>query len=112
TASSQPIRSYLIAPSTYVSRFPYTTLFRSLRLGHGAGLLGLEDLEIAGDRSEGRRQLMRQVLHELATPLTPITGYLKILKSEKTDRKSTRLNSSHVAIAYAVFCLKKKNNKH
>src|SRR5690625_6859678 len=28
------------------------------------------------------------------------------------DRKSTRLNSSHVAISYAVFCLKKKNNKH
>src|SRR5207253_8395493 len=29
----------------------------------------------------------------------------------ETDRKSTRLNSSHVAISYAVFCLKKKNNK-
>src|SRR5207253_6814263 len=29
----------------------------------------------------------------------------------KTDRKSTRLNSSHVAISYAVFCLKKKNNR-
>src|SRR5690625_6185576 len=29
-----------------------------------------------------------------------------------TDRKSTRLNSSHVAISYAVFCLKKKNHKH
>src|SRR5690625_6463448 len=33
------------------------------------------------------------------------------LKSNITDRKSTRLNSSHVAISYAVFCLKKKNNK-
>src|SRR5439155_8918950 len=31
-----------------------------------------------------------------------------VVKSEKTDRKSTRLNSSHVAISYAVFCLKKK----
>src|SRR5437870_8309040 len=32
-------------------------------------------------------------------------------KQLHTDRKSTRLNSSHVAISYAVFCLKKKNNK-
>src|SRR5690625_3005265 len=35
-------------------------------------------------------------------------GVLKSLMSEKVDRKSTRLNSSHVAISYAVFCLKKK----
>src|SRR5260221_14224906 len=38
--------------------------------------------------------------HELRTPLTAI----------KTDRKSTRLNSSHTVISYAVFCLKKKNS--
>src|SRR5690625_5641108 len=35
---------------------------------------------------------------------------IKALPSLKRDRKSTRLNSSHVAISYAVFCLKKKNN--
>src|SRR5690606_41442819 len=44
---------------------------------------------------------------------TTITGYNKL--KEKyfygIDRKSTRLNSSHVKISYAVFCLKKKNNK-
>src|SRR5207253_11117621 len=34
------------------------------------------------------------------------------LAAERLDRKSTRLNSSHVAISYAVFCLKKKNNKN
>src|SRR5439155_11288988 len=33
-------------------------------------------------------------------------------RETKRDRKSTRLNSSHVAISYAVFCLKKKKNKH
>src|SRR5260221_5017598 len=33
------------------------------------------------------------------------------LKANKTDRKSTRLNSSHTVISYAVFCLKKKKNK-
>src|SRR5690625_6238759 len=35
---------------------------------------------------------------------------LRILEKMRTDRKSTRLNSSHVAISYAVFCLKKKKN--
>src|SRR5690625_5511953 len=37
------------------------------------------------------------------------TPTLKTPEAEETDRKSTRLNSSHVAISYAVFCLKKKN---
>src|SRR5690554_7637315 len=36
---------------------------------------------------------------------------LKSIHNEKTDRKSTRLNSSHVRISYAVFCLKKKKKK-
>src|SRR5690625_2569150 len=39
------------------------------------------------------------------------TLYWWWILSEKKDRKSTRLNSSHVAISYAVFCLKKKNTK-
>src|SRR5690554_1408785 len=37
-------------------------------------------------------------------------GYIRFIKSRKEDRKSTRLNSSHVRISYAVFCLKKKKN--
>src|SRR5690625_5632339 len=39
------------------------------------------------------------------------TNPLRILDSKVRDRKSTRLNSSHVAISYAVFCLKKKNRR-
>src|SRR5690606_39401003 len=35
-----------------------------------------------------------------------------IMRAKAKDRKSTRLNSSHVKISYAVFCLKKKNNQH
>src|SRR5207253_10651831 len=42
------------------------------------------------------------------TPLPPLFCVLKELKLWRLDRKSTRLNSSHVAISYAVFCLKKK----
>src|SRR5437660_6639434 len=60
--------------------FPYTTLFRS------------SDCWIFGD-----------TLEHLKDP-QPVQDRPRILK----DRKSTRLNSSHVAISYAVFCLKKK----
>src|SRR5690554_896832 len=38
--------------------------------------------------------------------------YIKVFKKDKEDRKSTRLNSSHVRISYAVFCLKKKKKKN
>src|SRR5690625_7044671 len=38
-------------------------------------------------------------------------AYVKLLIASEEDRKSTRLNSSHVAISYAVFCLKKKKTK-
>src|SRR5438067_9717995 len=63
--------------------FPYTTLFRS--------------------HLPGTRFLRRSVLHLSSAPLTSARP---LLVGE--DRKSTRLNSSHVSISYAVFCLKKK----
>src|SRR5436305_6245125 len=78
--------------------FPYTTLFRSLRKAHGGGLLpGTHRARspAAGwppDRDRRRRPAR--------PPRPPAT----------IDRKSTRLNSSHVRISYAVFCLKKKTN--
>src|SRR5438105_10408279 len=68
--------------------FPYTTLFRSLpagRVGHGER-----------DRARGERERpARGRVHEDA-------------RHGRGDRKSTRLNSSHEWISYAVFCLKKK----
>src|SRR2546430_10342655 len=60
--------------------FPYTTLFRSLEPGRAARV------RVGGSQYRGLQT-------------APIT-----------DRKSTRLNSSHSQISYAVFCLKKKNN--
>src|SRR3989440_1331651 len=72
--------------------FPYTTLFRSLHAATAAGLgIGLLP-----------EFLCRQGL---------ATGRLKPVLSEWTDRKSTRLNSSHDQISYAVFCLKKKKKQ-
>src|SRR2546429_4021280 len=75
--------------------FPYTTLFRSL------------DLEIS-DPAESIELDMLPRDHEDAIPgdnLMPGTT-----ADHLTDRKSTRLNSSHGYISYAVFCLKKNNN--
>src|SRR5436190_6883562 len=70
--------------------FPYTTLFRSDRAA--PVLLGVDDEH--RDRDPVR-------VGERALP--PLLG--------RVDRKSTRLNSSHTVISYAVFCLKKKNNE-
>src|SRR5207253_10988344 len=77
--------------------FPYTTLFRS-------------ELEQSAPRGLGRRALT------FAVPVGD--DFLEVVRrghgqdasrrADLLDRKSTRLNSSHVAISYAVFCLKKK----
>src|SRR5690625_5549348 len=48
----------------------------------------------------------------LAMVITGWVNMARIVRGQILDRKSTRLNSSHVAISYAVFCLKKKTNKH
>src|SRR3712207_7174955 len=69
--------------------FPYTTLFRSWQVTAREGALKLR--EAARRLAEGFDA--EYLLHGSAVPL---------------DRKSTRLNSSHANISYAVFCLKKK----
>src|SRR2546422_4132141 len=76
--------------------FPYTTLFRS-RIGLGEYDITLGDLALF-DRGLVHPQFLGDLLH--------IVDAQKIAK--KLDRKSTRLNSSHGYISYAVFCLKKK----
>src|SRR3712207_8447097 len=79
--------------------FPYTTLFRSRdhRPGRPVGVRALEHL------LDGL--LVGRALLAVAPVLV---GQLPRLQR---DRKSTRLNSSHANISYAVFCLKKKKNK-
>src|SRR2546430_10501005 len=80
--------------------FPYTTLFRS---------------DISG------RSIIRapnlpdvKVTFSNQTPMTSVEALqaLDTVLAAQGDRKSTRLNSSHSQISYAVFCLKKKNNTH
>src|SRR3712207_8471147 len=74
--------------------FPYTTLFRS-------GIRAL--LKLQTELAE-RHVRLAVVLPEGATPRRA----LNLLGFDRLDRKSTRLNSSHANISYAVFCLKKK----
>src|SRR5256885_8027526 len=83
--------------------FPYTTLFRSRTWGSlGVALvanLGGRPAESLSNRGEQSRRRLRR-LRGPGWSFAPIR-----------DRKSTRLNSSHLVISYAVFCLKKKNKK-
>src|SRR3712207_9022008 len=80
--------------------FPYTTLFRSV--------LDLE-VEVADhDALPLDDQRGGQPLPELALPDVRVARPLAHEVGDRLDRKSTRLNSSHANISYAVFCLKKK----
>src|SRR5256885_10238570 len=92
--------------------FPHTTLFRSLLaagLPVGSGMRRVHALHtlatqaLAGRLHGGTCAAQAQVQHALgcAVFLQPATG----IERQRLDRKSTRLNSSHLVISYAVFCL-------
>src|SRR2546422_6625447 len=87
--------------------FPYTTLFRSLADAVG----GAHSLRRRG--AARRAHARGRVWHGRLEPRAPgARGELRrLLAHGARDRKSTRLNSSHGYISYAVFCFKKKKNK-
>src|SRR3712207_7424087 len=84
--------------------FPYTTLFRSdpevVRPLRALGSLAC---------SIGKRRAAQRLLHTAIRVCRTTNNQVELARCLK-DRKSTRLNSSHANISYAVFCLKKKNN--
>src|SRR3989442_9775729 len=84
--------------------FPYTTLFRSQRSFASSTPSPSESLKRWHPTSS--TSAPGGVLGHLSSP----SGTPSLSESSGQDRKSTRLNSSHVRISYAVFCLKKKNN--
>src|SRR5690606_41569819 len=90
------------------SLFPYTTLFRSALRGSGRGGDQLvPDRHLGGDRPDpGGGTQSRGSRRRSLGPLGE--GRRRSRGLGRGDRKSTRLNSSHVKISYAVFCLKKK----
>src|SRR3712207_6861264 len=81
--------------------FPYTTLFRSLN-------------RVVHELPRSHRLLGRATCADCGRPLGLVAFVALPLPrfGRCADRKSTRLNSSHANISYAVFCLKKKNTKH
>src|SRR5690242_21096557 len=82
--------------------FPYTTLFRSDSFAAGKPRVWSETrLLNAG----------RYPVYDLAPDGKRLAAILASDQAGGEDRKSTRLNSSHMSISYAVFCLKKKKNK-
>src|SRR5687768_18210084 len=83
--------------------FPYTTLFRS------GDMLELGDA--APDLHRALKEAIDAASVDLVLACGPLMGHLfeDLARGQQgTDRKSTRLNSSHGYISYAVFCLKKK----
>src|SRR5256885_7228148 len=86
--------------------FPYTTLFRSWFSG-GAGPIHCSEPRPAGKDRDCRRGCGQSRIARLCRSRGPPEGGSG-LEGKEGDRKSTRLNSSHLAISYAVFCLKKK----
>src|SRR5690606_41723589 len=84
----------LLRPPPRSTLFPYTTLFRSR-----------EDLSHIIRDADSKGPVFASTLADVILA----AGFRRIVQGEPTeDRKSTRLNSSHVKISYAVFCLKKK----
>src|SRR2546430_8191501 len=82
--------------------FPYTTLFRSLEEAREQLAIAFEVAPLHHEAAEQPGDLLDREIDHGVQPLFPRrTG-------DRLDRKSTRLNSSHSQISYAVFCLKKK----
>src|SRR3989442_7836508 len=82
--------------------FPYTTLFRSPQVPGGRRVHVARGHEDAAGGT-GAQQVLAQLLEHRGEPPPPDLRLTPVL-----DRKSTRLNSSHVRISYAVFCLQTK----
>src|SRR5947209_17045129 len=89
----------MIRPPPRSTLFPYTTLFRSKAATKQTPLCNYPSPN-ADDYVE-----MTKAEYQRYTRATDFAGVRRV------DRKSTRLNSSHANISYAVFCLKKKKNK-
>src|SRR3712207_8661907 len=85
--------------------FPYTTLFRSVLNGAGIPTFEFPDAAARAFTNMWRYTYNLRGIYE-----TP--EHTDETDADREDRKSTRLNSSHANISYAVFCLKKKKNKY
>src|SRR5256885_10612842 len=81
--------------------FPYTTLFRSL-------LANAADARSGGSIPASFPAILKELTYR---EIVMLDQMFERQQEDKRDRKSTRLNSSHLVISYAVFCLKKKKRR-
>src|SRR3712207_8055057 len=100
--------------------FPYTTLFRSddvvelyrFAAAHADATVEALPLDAVGEvpwrGDESRHPTLHTLLVHVCVEVARHAGHADVLRELIEDRKSTRLNSSHANISYAVFCLKKK----
>src|SRR5688572_32509753 len=102
----------MIRPPPRSTLFPYTTLFRSRCRPAGSGSRDARQIDLEagpvpelGVHGDIAVALFDDAVHGGETQPRPLADVLR------RDRKSTRLNSSHSQISYAVFCLKKKKLK-
>src|SRR5207249_9620468 len=102
----------LLPPPPRPPLFPYTTLFRSLE-GDRARAWS-DSYQAANPLDDSLHPVhvwWHTLSHRVLRALSVDSGYSSAAIQERVlDRKSTRLNSSHVSISYAVFCLKKKKS--
>src|SRR5256885_9940112 len=80
--------------------FPYTTLFRSVKV---------PSLVVPYDANDFEISVVRRIQKGTVENVHLDSSAERVFVRKIIDRKSTRLNSSHLVISYAVFCLKKKN---
>src|SRR3712207_8900959 len=88
--------------------FPYTTLFRSAH----STLQKISRLVEEAQAEKAPAELFVDRFSRVYTPIVVAAAAVLAVVPPLLDRKSTRLNSSHANISYAVFCLKKKKNTH
>src|SRR5438874_3288505 len=98
----------MMRPPPRSTLFPYTTLFRSLLVSHGRRRPEVVRLKGGDPTIFGRAGEEIEALRRAGIAYEIVPGISAALGAAAADRKSTRLNSSHVEISYAVFCLKKK----
>src|SRR2546421_2158467 len=84
--------------------FPYTTLFRSAFVARRHRECARRFADVQSIRPDARTEVTADDNHERS-------AVRQAPEKKRTDRKSTRLNSSHDQISYAVFCLKKKKKR-
>src|SRR5947207_5620477 len=91
-----------------ISTFPYTTLFRSRRSGQASEIAGIDARAMLIRPSP--KQVRSSLIANKRAGSDASVIWPQPLTAGAEDRKSTRLNSSHTVMSYAVFCLKKKTH--